>query len=75
MNEQPEVNPDPEWIARGKTVRQLISELSSFENQDLEVLMTLDNSRTLHCISLVGKEAGACVLYNLEAADREGIGG
>jgi hypothetical protein len=75
VNDEPSVNPTPEWISRGKTVRELISELSSFENQDLEVLMTLDNGKTVHCVSLVGKQAGACVLYNLEAANREGIGG
>ncbi len=74
MKDKPEVSSTPDWITRGKTVRQLISELSTFQNQDLEVLMTLDNSETLHRISLVGKEAGACVLYNLEAAHREAAG-
>jgi hypothetical protein len=43
----------PDWITRGKTVRQLIEELQSFEIQDLEVQISVDGGETSHCISLV----------------------
>lgn len=56
----------PHWITRGKTVRQLIQELQSFENQDLEVRISIDGGETNKCISLVGKSNGKAVLVNFE---------
>lgn len=56
----------PEWVTRGKTVRQLIEELQSFENQDLEVRISVDGGTTSKCISLVGKSDGAVLLKNCE---------
>ncbi len=29
------LNQAPEWVIRGKTIRQLVAELQRFENQDL----------------------------------------
>jgi hypothetical protein len=56
----------PEWVSRGKTIRQLIDELKSFENQELEVRLSLDYGDT-HCpISIIGKHDGFCVLMNAE---------
>ncbi|MCR3909646.1 hypothetical protein [Aeromonas hydrophila] len=61
----------PLWVARGKTIKQLIKELESFENQDLEVRLSLDYGDTHSCISLVTKgfdDEGNqyCVLSNSE---------
>jgi|UPI00068BBE40 hypothetical protein len=65
-------HPIPEWVTRGKTIRHLIKELESFENQDLEVRISLDDGDTHSCISLVAKdfdESGEeyCVLMNSES--------
>ncbi len=64
------VNDNPEWVTKGKTIKQLISELQSFENQDLEVKISVDAGETFKCISLVGKhtEEGVqfCGIENYE---------
>ena len=64
------VNQNPEWVTRGKTIRQLILELQSFENQDLEVKISTDGGENYTCISLVVKQSGSgtsfCVLKNCE---------
>lgn len=62
----------PEWVTRGKTIKQLIKELESFENQDLEVRLSLDDGDTHSCISLVAKgfddeNNQYCVLSNSES--------
>jgi hypothetical protein len=61
--------PVPEWVTRGKTIRQLIAELQAFENQDLEVRMSLDYGDTHSCISQVAMGDGGkyCVLMNAES--------
>jgi len=56
----------PEWVTRGKTIRGLIAELNSFENQELEVRISLDCGETHRPISLVGKFGKYCVLLNAE---------
>lgn len=43
----------PAWVVRGKTIRQLIKELQSFEDQDLFVEISLDGGDTHKPISLV----------------------
>ena len=64
------INKNPEWVTRGKTIKQLIAELQSFENQDLEVKISVDDGESFKCISLVGKhnEIGKqfCGLKNCE---------
>mgnify|MGYP000091352877 CR=1 FL=1 len=64
------VNENPEWVTRGKTIKQLISELKTFENQDLEVKISVDGGESFKCISLVGmhNEDGTqyCGLKNCE---------
>jgi hypothetical protein len=62
------VTKQPAWITRGKTIRQLIRELQSFENQDLLVEISVDDGETTMPISLVGKVRGRCVLLNCEQA-------
>jgi len=44
-----------EWDSKGKTVSHLIRELLTFENQELEVRISLDGGDTSYPISLVGK--------------------
>ena len=62
----------PEWVIRGKTIRQLIEELQTFEDQDLEVRMSVDDGETFRCISLVTREEKLgghfCGLVNSESA-------
>ncbi len=63
-------NQNPEWVTRGKTIKQLITELQSFENQELEVKISVNGGKSFKCISLVGKhnENGyqICGLENCE---------
>ena len=59
-------NKNPEWITRGKNIRELISELKSFGNQELEVRISLDDGETHKSISIVEKSDGFCVLVNSE---------
>lgn len=46
---------NPDWTGKGKTVAQLIRELQTFENQEMEVRISLDDGITSFPISLVGK--------------------
>jgi len=59
-------HPIPAWVTRGKTVRELIKELASFENQDAEVRLSLDYGDSKHVISIVENHDGCCVLVNCE---------
>ncbi|QXH78668.1 hypothetical protein [Pseudomonas salmasensis] len=56
----------PEWAVRGKTISQLIEELSSFENKNLLVEISVDDGVTSKPISLVVKRSGMCMLLNCE---------
>jgi hypothetical protein len=49
------VNPNPEWITRGKSIRQLIEELLTFADLDMEVRMSIDDADTFHHVSIVGR--------------------
>jgi hypothetical protein len=46
----------PDWVVCGKTIRQLISELKTFENQDLEVRISTDDGNSFRPISIVTHE-------------------
>jgi hypothetical protein len=46
---------DADWTSRGKTVEQLIKELKSFENQQLEVRISIDGGETSYPVSLLAK--------------------
>ena len=59
-------HPIPEWVTRGKTIRQLIAELQSFENQDAEVRISMDYGDSHSCVSIVEKHGDYCVLVNSE---------
>lgn len=56
------INARPDWVYRGKSIKQLILELQSFEDQDMEVRVSLDAGDSHQPISLVGKSDGFCVL-------------
>lgn len=56
----------PDWVVRGKTIRQLIKELQTFDNQDLFVEISLDGGDTHKPISLVKKSGQICLLVNSE---------
>ena len=56
----------PEWIARGKSIEQLVQELQSFGNSSLEVRISIDGGKSHIPISLVGKKDGCCLLINCE---------
>lgn len=63
-----DIKNQPNWVTRGKTISQLIQELQSFENQDLEVRISFDVDGATHKpISLVGKYGDYCILVNCES--------
>lgn len=45
-----------DWSTCGKTIRHLIQELQTIEEQGLEVRISIDGGKTHMPISLVGKE-------------------
>jgi hypothetical protein len=60
------ISGSPDWIVRGKTIKQLIKELQSFEDQELLVEISVDGGETKKPISLVKKTSGVCLLVNCE---------
>ncbi|WP_440808680.1 hypothetical protein [Pseudomonas syringae] len=56
----------PSWVHRGKTIKELIEELRSFENQDMLVEISVDGGDTHKPISLVKKSGQICLLVNSE---------
>jgi len=61
-------SPEPEWKSRGKTIAGLIRELQSFEDQSLEVRISIDDGDSSYPISLVGKVDGRCLLMNSQSS-------
>ena len=57
---------NPEWVTKGKTIKQLIKELQSFEDQDFMVEISIDGGDTHKPISLVKKSGDVCLLVNSE---------
>ncbi|AYA04485.1 hypothetical protein BEN74_17950 [Acinetobacter sp. WCHAc010034] len=57
---------NPEWVTRGKSIKQLIEELESFEDQNLLAEISFDDGETSKPISLVSKIDGKCILLNCE---------
>ena len=61
------LNPEnPNIQKRGKTIRQIIKELESFEDQEMEVKVSIDCGVTGFSIGLVGRLNSCCVLMNCE---------
>lgn len=57
---------DSNRVTRGKSIKQLIKELESFEDQNLLVEIFFDDGDSSKPISLVGKIDGKCILLNCE---------
>jgi hypothetical protein len=53
---------NPPWTSKGKTVAQLIEELRTFEDQTLEVRISVDGGDTSVPISLVARAQGRYAL-------------
>ena len=49
------VRADEDWTSCGKAIAGLIEELKTFENQQLEVRISIDGGETSMPISIVGK--------------------
>jgi hypothetical protein len=49
------INLDADYTDRGKTVEQLIKELKTFENQQLEVRISVDGGLTSYPVSILCK--------------------
>jgi hypothetical protein len=49
------INLDADWTGRGKTVEQLIKELKTFENQQLEVRISIDGGASSYPVSILCK--------------------
>ncbi len=62
---------NPEWVVRGKSVRALIDDLSSFEDQSLEARISLDGGLTSKPISIVKKSGALCLIVNSELNDED----
>lgn len=62
-------NSNPEWVVCGKSIRDLIDDLSSFEDQSLEVRISLDGGLTSKPISVVKKSGVLCLIVNSELPD------
>lgn len=60
------VNKKPDWVTRGKTIKQLIKELQTFENQELVVEISVDDGESSKPISFVGRYGSLCLLVNSE---------
>ena len=59
-------NKKPDWVTRGKTIKQLIKELQTFEDQDLFVEISVDDGESSKLISFVGRYGSLCLLVNSE---------
>jgi hypothetical protein len=56
----------PNGVTRGKTIRQLTEELKTFEDQELEVRLSLDDGETYKPVSILVKRDGYCLIVNSE---------
>jgi len=61
------------WEKRGKTVRGLIQELQTFENQDLKVEIAFQPGGDSFPISLIGNDGGKCILFCLAGRSEPGM--
>jgi hypothetical protein len=66
-------NSIPQWITKGKTIREIIEELSRFEDQDQKVRLSLDGRVTHYPISILSRHEGYCPLENSEYTSQRGL--
>jgi hypothetical protein len=52
----------PEWITKGKSISQLIKELGTYEDQNLEVRLTFDGGQTHKPISILTRRDGFAMI-------------
>jgi hypothetical protein len=52
----------PEWVMRGKNIAQLIKELGTFEDQNLQVRLTFDGGQTHKPISILTRRDGFAMI-------------
>jgi hypothetical protein len=52
----------PEWVTKGKNITQLIKELGTFEDQNLEVRLTFDGGTTHKPISILTRRDGFAMM-------------
>lgn len=55
------------WESRGKTIKELIDELNTFEDSSMKVEISLDGGATAIPISLVGKKDGKCLIFSIKS--------
>jgi hypothetical protein len=56
----------PDWVVRGKTVRQLVRDLLTFQDLDVPVRISLDGGESSKAISIVIATDGICLIMNCE---------
>lgn len=56
------VSKKPDWVTRGKTIKQLITELQTFKDQEMIVEVSIDGGESTIPISLVRKLRPVCAL-------------
>lgn len=64
---------EPSWVTRGKTIKELIAELRTFENQDMFVEISINGGDLRKPISLVKKSGQVCLLVNSELCGKNNI--
>ncbi|WP_122322875.1 hypothetical protein [Pseudomonas amygdali] len=64
---------EPSWVTRGKTIKELIAELRTFENQDMFVEISINGGDLRKPISLVKKSGQVCLLVNSELCGKSNI--
>jgi hypothetical protein len=61
-----DITKKPDWIYRGKSVRQLIQELHSFEDDTLEVMISVDKSQTRKPLKSLEHRNGRLLLISAD---------
>jgi len=64
-----EPNPRPDWMTRGKSIRELITELETFDDDGWEVRLSFDMGATHYPISLVYKMTEGVVMLTTVASE------
>lgn len=54
------------WMMAGKTIKQLISELESFEDLSLIVELSFDGGVSSKPISLIGRKNDKCIIMSID---------
>jgi hypothetical protein len=60
---------NPEWVIKGKTIKELIEEIERFPDLNMEVRISLNDGNTHKPVSIIGKIDNYCVLMNSESEE------